>query len=75
MSKENCIDIAKAFNINYVPVILEGTIQEAVDYVKTKPNSKIGNAKMEGLVGRPNIELLDRQGNRIIVKVKVRDFE
>ena len=30
---------------------------------------------MEGLVGRPAIELYDRFGNRVIVKIKVRDFE
>ena len=41
---------------------------------KTKPNSKIGKAKMEGLVARPKVELQDRLGNRVIVKIKVADF-
>lgn len=73
--RESVEDIAKYFNIDAVPVILEGTIQEAVDYVKTKPKSKIGTADSEGLVGRTMEELQDRTGKRIIVKVKVRDFE
>ena len=67
--------IAKAFNLEVVPIVLRGTIQEAVDFIKTKPNSTIGTAKMEGVVGRPKVELKDRCGNRIIVKIKCRDFE
>lgn len=74
LDKDSCIDLAKSFGINYVPVVFEGTIQEAIDYVKTEPKSKIGSAKMEGLVGRPQTELFDKLGNRIIVKIKVRDF-
>ena len=66
--------IAKAFNISVVPIIIEDTIQNAINYVKTKPKSTIGSANMEGLVGKPKVELTDRKGDRIIVKIKVRDF-
>lgn len=68
-------DIAKYFGIDVVPTIMIGKIQDAVDYVKTKPKSKIGTADSEGLVGRPLYELNDVRGNRLIVKIKVRDFE
>lgn len=68
-------DIAKYFGIDIVPIILEGTLQEAVNYVKSKPKSSIGIADSEGVVGRPVIELQDRCGKRIIVKIKVRDFD
>lgn len=68
-------DIARAFNIDVVPVILKGTLQEAIEFVRTKPKSTIGTADMEGLVCRPSIEILDRAGKRVIVKVKVKDFE
>jgi len=51
-----------------------GSLYDAIDYVKTKPKSTIGTADMEGLVCKPELDMLDRQGNRIIVKVKVRDF-
>ena len=67
-------DIAKAFGIEAVPIVLKGTLQQAVDYVKSKPKSTIGEAYMEGLVCRPAIDLLDRMGKRVIVKVKVADF-
>lgn len=68
-------DIARAFNLQVVPIVLTGTLQEAVDFVKSKPKSTIGTADMEGVVGRPAVELQDRCGNRLIVKIKVCDFE
>lgn len=74
LKRESVEDIAKAFNIDIVPIILTGSLQEAVDYVKTKPMSTIGTAPMEGLVCRPSVEIFDRMGRRVIVKVKVRDF-
>lgn len=75
LETSNCQDIAKSFGIDYVPIIIMGTIEEAIQIVKSKPKSVIGNAQMEGLVGRTKIELQDKQGKRIIVKIKVRDFE
>ena len=74
LSRENVENIAKGLGIDVVPVVLEGTISEAVDFVKTKPDSTIGTAKMEGVVGRPAMEILDRLGKRLIVKIKVCDF-
>lgn len=66
---------ARAFGVRYAPVVLSGDIYDAIQFVKEKPRSTIGNAPMEGLVGRPAMELKDRCGNRVIVKVKVKDFE
>lgn len=68
-------DIGKAFGIDVVPIVLRGDIDDAVKFVKAKPMSTIGTNMMEGLVGRPMEELRDRRGNRVIVKLKVRDFE
>ena len=73
-SREMVECAAKQFNLEIVPIIFEGTLDEGVAYVKTKPMSTIGNAPMEGLVARPKVELNDRCGNRVIVKIKVRDF-
>lgn len=75
LPREDVEEIAKYFGIDIVPIILEGTLQEAVDYVKTKPKSKIGTADSEGLVGRPKVELSDVNEERVITKIKVRDFE
>lgn len=73
--RESIEDIAKAFNIDVVPIIFEGTLEEGVNFVKTHPDSTIGTAKMEGLVARPKVELRDRCGKRIIVKIKWEDFK
>lgn len=74
LKRDSVEDIAQAFGIDAVPVVLTGTLQDAVDFVKTKPKSTIGTAMMEGLVYRPLVELRDRMGRRVIVKVKVKDF-
>jgi hypothetical protein len=76
LERENVEDIAKVFNVPVVPIILTGTIQDAVDYVKTKPKSTISikEHESEGLVGKPVTEMQDRFGARIITKIKVCDF-
>ena len=75
LKREAVEDIANAFGIRVVPVVFIGTIDEAVDVIKQKPMSTIGTAPMEGVVGRPCVELKDRMGRRLIVKIKARDFE
>ena len=74
-SRSSVEDIARSFGIDIVPIIFEGTIQAGVDFVKQHPDSTMGTAKMEGLVGRPKIEMRDRCGKRIIVKIKWEDFK
>lgn len=76
LERENIEEIASSLNLKVVPIILEGTIQEAINYVKTKPNSSIAvnEKELEGLVGVPVAGMKDRRGNRVIVKIKVEDF-
>lgn len=68
-------DVARSFGIDVVPIVLEGTIQDGVDFVKKHPDSTMGTAKMEGVVGRPKVEMRDRCGKRVIVKIKWEDFK
>ena len=75
LERENIENIAKTFNIDVVPIIGTGTIQEAVNIVVTNPMSTIGKAPMEGIVARPIVEMKDRMGHRIITKIKACDFE
>lgn len=74
LTRDSVDDIARTFGIRVVPVVKICTLKEAVQYVKTKPNSSIGTAKMEGVVCRPLFELTDRLGKRVIVKIKACDF-
>ncbi len=75
--RESVEEIAKAFGIDVVPIAFYGTVWEAVDRVEKKPISLVAqdrNMVAEGYVGRAPAGLLDRCGNRLIVKVKVKDF-
>lgn len=74
LKRDSVEDIATAFGVDIVPIIFVGNIKKAVDFVKTKPKSTIGTANMEGVVGRPVIEMKNRLGKRVIVKIKVCDF-
>lgn len=74
-SRENVEGCAKALGVKVVPIVGEGTLDEAVAFVKGHPKSTIGTADMEGLVCRPAVELRDRCGNRVIVKIKGNDFK
>lgn len=68
-------DIARMFDLEIVPIVYTGTISGAIDYVRSNPKSTIGEAMMEGVVGRPLVEMKDRCGNRMIVKIKYNDFK
>ena len=78
--RENIEGIANAFGIKTVPIVGTGTLDEAVEYIKKRPISTLTDAsmddiEMEGVVCRPEKELKDRAGNRLIVKIKTCDFE
>ena len=77
LDRENVEDVAKAFNLQVVPIAPVKTIEEAVEYVKSKPKSMVGKCvkEIEGVVGTPKVRLVDFRGNRIIVKIKVEDFK
>ena len=66
---------AKMFGIDVVPVVCVGSLEEGIDYVMEHHPSTIGTAMMEGIVGRPMVEMRDRLGKRIIVKIKWEDFK
>lgn len=68
-------DIAKTFGIDAVPIVYKGNLDGAVDFVKGKPKSTIGTAEMEGIVCKPAVDMLDRMGRRLVVKIKVCDFQ
>lgn len=74
LKRDSVVDIAKTFGVDAVPVVGHGTLEDAMLYVNKQPTSKIGSAPMEGIVARPGVEVRDRMGRRVIVKIKVRDF-
>lgn len=73
--RESVERAARSFGIPVVPVVGRGTLDEAVEFVKGHPQSTLGNLPMEGVVCRPMVELRDRCGNRVITKIKWKDFK
>lgn len=67
-------EIAKKLDLLY-PWEEMMTLKEAVDFIMGRPQSVLcaGN-KMEGLVLRSPVELYTNNGDRVICKVKVKDF-
>jgi hypothetical protein len=57
-----------------IPVVAVGTLPQMVWHVTQGVLSKWGNFPAEGLVARTLTGLLDRNGNRIIGKLKAKDF-
>ena len=75
-ARESVEDIARYFNVNIVPILAEGPLSAGIDYVMTHKYSTIAQngAELEGVVARPKMELKDRTGKRLIVKIKFKDF-
>lgn len=77
LKREDVALIANSFGIKVVPIVPVYNIQQAVDYIKNKPSSVIAEIErpMEGVVGTPLVRLYDAIGRRVVVKIKVEDFE
>lgn len=67
-------DVAAKLGLDVVPVVGRGTLNDMVDAVRQGATSVWGDFQAEGLVARPAVELRTRAGDRIITKLKVRDF-
>ena len=74
LERNNVEDVASKLNIPVVPVVGYGELIEAVEMVRLGFDSLVGNCIAEGLVMRPNLELRDRNNDRIISKIKHKDF-
>lgn len=68
--------IAENLNIPVVPVIHQGPLLDGLALCQAKPYSQVAEQEIiaEGVVARPSVELRDRMGQRVITKIKVRDF-
>jgi len=74
LQRKDIEDIADKLGIDIVPIIGEGTLQEMVEMTKKGFNSRWGEFLAEGIVAKPKIELFSRKGDRIITKIKNKDF-
>lgn len=73
--RDNVNDIGKRLDVDTVPVVGYGSLYRAIDAVRAPGFKSVwGEFTPEGIVARPLIPLFDRKGQRIITKIKVRDF-
>ncbi len=76
MRREAIEEMAKILGIDVVPIVGKGTLPEAVSLIKSKTlKSKWGDFLLEGIVLKPEIEMRDRAGRRILTKLKHKDFK
>lgn len=75
LKREAIEEIADKLRIRVVKIIGSGTLQEAIGLAKRGFKSEFGDFVAEGIVLKPEIELFARNGERIITKVKHKDFK
>src|SRR5690606_13186065 len=74
LQRESIEDVASQLGIETVPVVMRAPIDWATRRVASGQYSHWGDFLAEGLVGTPEVGVLDRCGNRIQVKIKHVDF-
>jgi RNA ligase len=75
LQRESVEDVARKLSLDIVPVVGTGTLYECIDIVRSGLKSTWGEFTSEGIVARPATELVSRGGDRIITKIKHRDFK
>ena len=74
LRREDVEQIADRLGLDVVPIIGYGTLDEMVSRVRRVYQSAWGPFPAEGIVARPDVELKNRAGRRIITKLKRKDF-
>lgn len=74
LERNNVKDIAHSLEVKIVPILAKGTLLEAIECIQVGIWSQVGDRQAEGLVMRPSTELFNRRGERIITKIKHKDY-
>lgn len=76
LRRQDVDKMAEQLGIKSVPIVGQGNIAEAVEFAKSGFESQVSQKMKvaEGLVIRPAVELISRNGQRVIAKVKYKDF-
>jgi hypothetical protein len=74
LDREAVEDIAAKLAIDTVPYLGRMTLDQIVALVREPFPSRIGAATAEGIVARPIETLFDKRGERVIIKLKTKDF-
>lgn len=74
LRREDVWDVAEKLGLRVVPSLGRGSLPWASEHVKADIVSTWGGFPAEGMVGRPAVDLFSRKGERIMAKIKARDF-
>lgn len=77
LSRDNVEYVAKELGVSVVPTQFVGSLREAEEYVRQGYSSSVAEDKSlaaEGLVLVPPVPIYDNRRNRIITKLKTRDY-
>jgi len=75
LQRRDVEDVALKLGLDIVPIVGKGTLVEMVENARNGIGSTWGDFQAEGYVARPETELKDRSGKRLITKIKCRDFK
>ena len=75
LRREGIEDVANKLDIDFVPLVGKTTLLDAVEMIRRKTlKSCWGDFLAEGVVLKPEVEMKTRRGDRIITKLKHKDF-
>ncbi|MBS1722644.1 MAG: hypothetical protein JSS66_06495 [Armatimonadetes bacterium] len=74
LHRHNCEDVANKLGLEIVPGLGLHTLYDAIKLVKAGFKSQWGNFFAEGIVAKTPTELYSRKGERILTKIKHKDF-
>tara|TARA_Y100000034_G_C6866053_1_gene394724 strand:- start:680 stop:1348 length:669 start_codon:yes stop_codon:yes gene_type:complete len=75
IERAEMLEIADHFGLRTAKLMAECPLEDGIEIVrKGEVYSEFGEFEAEGLVGRPVVELTNRYGERVITKIKAKDF-
>lgn len=75
LKRDALLSISSELEVGIVPLVGYGTLVEAVDFIKRQQlQSHWGDFLAEGIVLKPKVPFLQRNGSRVITKLKHKDF-
>lgn len=74
LKRMDVAEIAHMLGVPVVPHLASWTLLEAIAICREGFKSQLKDSAPEGLVLRPKTELLTRRGERVITKIKLKDF-
>jgi hypothetical protein len=74
LDRFNVAEVANYLGIKSVPIVGLGTLAEMVTLCEKGFQSHWGHFRAEGVVAKPLVELKTRSGERVVTKLKCKDF-